>query len=277
MHETISKSVAAPTSEKRIAAVAVLGTSTSMGKSTISDVTASFFRAAGVAVHTVRVESGRRRAEFPAGDSFVDLDRVEDAVHAVGGVASLFDEPWRRIKDAMTGRHVVVIDCGAGGQDVLLDVAGSTGLADVMAAGGTCLSNLILVTPDAESTRQAARLVAEVRERMPAAGILLAVNHLNPGQRPGLDTPQARAVSAILKPLGVARIDIPFCGAQALAAFADSRRSILEILRADEAQLVRWTRKGELASLAAQAHLAAWWRAIIDQFGTVWPFAAPNR
>src|SRR5664279_1607626 len=81
-----------------IAVVAVLGPSTAMGKSTIADVVGSFFRSGAVAVHTVRIETGVRRAEFPAGDTIIDLDSIGDAAHTVGAEASLFDGVWRKIK-----------------------------------------------------------------------------------------------------------------------------------------------------------------------------------
>src|ERR1019366_2051412 len=112
---------------------------------------------------------------------------------------------------------------------------------------------------------------------MPGAEVLLALNHSSPAARPGLDTPQARAVTAILDPLQARRIAIPFCGAQALPAFAASGRTFHEILRATPEQLMRWSGRGELSALSAQAHLAAWWRAIVDQVSAVWAFAAPNR
>jgi len=54
----------------------------------------------------------------------------------VGAEASLFDGVWRKIKAAITGGHVVVIDGGAGRQRLLLDVAGSTGLSSLVAARG---------------------------------------------------------------------------------------------------------------------------------------------
>lgn len=260
-----------------VAVVAVLGASTAMGKTTTANAVGSFFRAAAIAVHTVRIETGVRRAEFPAGDTIIDLDHAGDATHLVGAEASLFDGVWRKIKTAITGGHVVVIDGGAGGQRLLLDVAGSTGLSSLVAARGARCWVVVVTTPDPESARQAAALVADVKERMPEAGILLAVNYTSPTQRPGIDTPQGRAAAAILEPLRLPKIDIPFAGAQGLVAFAKSQRSILEILRADEQQLVRWSGQGELASLAAQARLAAWWRSVSDQLSRVWRFDASNR
>ena len=277
MLKTNAKTVEPLVPAPPVAVVAVLGPSTAMGKTTIADVVGSFFRSAAVAVHTVRIETGVRRAEFPAGDTIIDLDCVGDAAHAVGAEASLFDGVWRRIKAATAGGHVVVIDGGAGAQRLLLDVASSTGLSGLVAARGASCWVVVVTTPDPESARQAAALVADVNERMPEANILLAVSYTSPTQRPGVDTPQARAVTAILDPLHILKVDVPFAGAQALAAFAKSQRSFLEILRADEQQLVRWSGQGELASLAAQAHLAAWWRSVTDQLSQVWRFDASNR
>jgi hypothetical protein len=260
-----------------VALVIVLGASTAMGKTTIADATTSFFQAANVAVHTVRIETGRRRAEFPVRDTFIDLDTIGDAAHAVGAEASLFDGVYRKIKAAIAGGHVVVIDCGAGGQRLLLEVAGSTGLSGLVAAGSASCWVVVVTTPDPESARQAAALVTDVNERMPEAEVLLAVNYATPTQRPGLDTPQARAFTAILESSRIPKIDIPFAGAQALAAFAKSQRTFLEILRADEQQLMRWSGRGELSSLSAQTHLAAWWRSFTDQLSRVWRFDASNR
>jgi len=256
--------------------VAVTGASTAMGKSTFADLTASYFQSAKVAVHTMRIETGRRRAEFSERNSFVDLDEAGKAANAVGAEASLLDRYWPKMKAGIDNGQVNVIDCGAGAQNFLIRVAGPTGLAELVAARGARLWVAVMATPDAESARQAAALVGDVAHWMPGAEVLLALNHTSP-THPGLDTPQARAVAAILDPLQVRRIEIPFCGAQALAAFADSGRTFHEILRATPEQLMRWSGKGELSALSAQAHLAAWWRAIVDQLAVVWPFAAPNR
>lgn len=266
-----------PATDLPVAVVTVLGASTAMGKTTAANAVGSFFRSAAVAVHTVRIETGVRRAEFPAGDTIIDLDHAGDATHLVGAEASLFDGAWRKIKTAITGGHVVVIDGGAGGQRLLLDVAGSTGLSGLVAARGARCWVVVVTIPDPESARQAAALVADVKERMPEAGVLLAVNCISPTQRPGVDTPQGRAVTGILEPLRLQKINIPYAGAQGLVAFAKSQRSIHEILRADEQQLVRWSGQGELASLNAQAHLAAWWRSVSDQLSQVWRFDASNR
>jgi len=256
--------------------VAVAGASTAMGKSTFADVTASYFQSAKVAVHTMRIETGRRRAEFSERNSFVDLDEAGKAANAVGAEASLLDRYWPKMKAGIDNGQVNVIDCGAGAQNLLIRVAGPTGLAELVAARGARLWVAVMATPDAESARQAAALVGDVAHWMPGAEVLLALNHTSP-THPGLDTPQARAVAAILDPLQVRRFEIPFCGAQALSAFADSGRTFHEILRATPEQLIRWSGKGELSALSAQAHLAAWWRAIVDQLAVVWPFAAPNR
>ena len=257
--------------------VTVTGASTAMGKSTFADLTASYFQAAKVGVHTMRIETGRRRAEFSERNSFIDLDEAGKAASAVGGEASLLDFYWPKIKVGLNGGRVVVIDCGAGAQNLLMRMAGPSGLPGLVAARGARFWMVVMTTLDPESARQAAVLIGDVAYWMPGVEILLALNHTSPTQWPGLATPQARAVAAILDPLQVRRIEIPFCGGQALAAFADSGRTFHEILRATPEQLMRWSGKGALSALSAQAHLAAWWRAIVDQLAVVWPFAAPNR
>jgi hypothetical protein len=247
-----------------------------MGKSTIADMTASYFQSADIGVHTMRIETGRRRKEFSERNSFIDLDEAGKANNAVGAEASMLDRYWPKMKAGIDTGQIIVIDGGAGAQELLLKVAGTTGLAGLVAARGASFWVVVMTTPDRESARQAAELVADVIRGMPGAEVMLAINYTNPAQQPGLDTPQARAVAAILDPLQVLRIEIPFCGAQALAAFADGGHTFHEILRASPEQLVRWCGKGELSALSAQAHLAAWWRAIVDQLSVVWPFAAPN-
>ena len=212
--------------------VAVAGASTAMGKSTFADVTASYFQAAKVAVHTMRIETGRRRAEFSERNSFVDLDEAGRAANAVGAEASLLDRHWPKIRSGIDSGQVVVIDCGAGAQELLMRVAGPTGLAELVAARGARFWTVVMTTPEPESARQAAALVGDVAHWMPGAEVLLALNHSSPAARPGLDTLQARAVTAILDPLQARRIAIPFCGAQALPAFAASGRTFHEILRA---------------------------------------------
>jgi hypothetical protein len=256
--------------------VAVIGASTAMGKSTFADLTASYFHSAEVGVHTIRIETGRRRAEFSDRNSFIDLDEAGQAANAVGAEASMLDRHWPKMKAGIDNGQVVVIDCGAGAQELLMKVAGSTGLVGLVAARGARFWVVVMTTPDPESARQAATLVVDVNRWMPEAEVLLAVNYASPAQQPGVDTPPARAVAAILDPLPVRRLVIPFCKAQALAAFADSRRTFLEILHGNPEQLVRWSGKGELSALSAQAHLAGWWRAIIDQLSAVWPYAARN-
>lgn len=267
----------APRWKKTICGVAVCGALTAMGKTTLANMVGSFFEAARVRVDYVRIETGRRRAQFHPRDGFVDLDACEDAANQVGGKATLFEDAWRRLGLAMRQGQAVVFDCGAGGQDLFLDVAGTTGLAGLMDRRGSMLWNIVMTAPDGESARQAARLVGEIRDRMPESRILLANNHLGPGQRPGLDTPQARSADEVLAPLALPRIEIPFCGAQALELLSASGRSILEVMAAEPEQLVKWTKLAELSSLSAQAHLAAWWGAVADQLSRLWGFDATRR
>lgn len=272
MPDPIKKSTAAPAPAKPVAAVAILGTSTAMGKTTLSDLVASFFQAAGVPTHVVRIESARRRSEFSERNSLIDLDAIEDAASEFGGRATLFEETYRRITLAIDRSGVLVMDCGAGGQNFLLEVAGGMGLAGLMAARGACLTIIVMVTPDGESARQAALLIEEIRQRLPEAQVLLAMNYANPSQRPGLDTAQTRSAKSTIKPLGVPVIEITFCRGQALDVFAGTKRSFVDIIRAQPKDLVKWTGKGEASNLMAQAYLAGWWRAIVDQLAAVWQF-----
>lgn len=131
---------------------------------------------------------------------------------------------------------------------------------------------IIVTTPDQELGRQAAALVRDVTERMPCARILLAVNHVSPTQRAGVDTPQVRAFAAQLQPCGaLPRLVVPFARAQALSAFAGSRRTPLEILRANQTELVQLTGAGKLATLSAHTHFGAWWSAVVDQLDRYFP------
>ena len=130
--------------------VAVTGASTAMGKSTFADVTASYFQAAKVGVHTMRIKTGRRRAEFSERNSFVDLDEAGKAANAVGAEASLLDRYWPKMKAGIDNGQVNVIDCGAGAQNFLIRVAGPTGLAELVAARGARLWVAVMATPDPE-------------------------------------------------------------------------------------------------------------------------------
>jgi hypothetical protein len=261
-----------------IAVVIVAGANTGLGKTTIANGIAAFFEAAGVPVRIARIETKARQREFASTDRFIDLDRAGEATHLVGAEAALLDEVWLDIMGAITHGEVVVIDCGAGAHRLVLAAAAATGLDRLIVAKDARCSLVVVTTPDAESARQALELIADSRVRMAAADVILAVNQTNPGQPPGADTPQARAFAkAISRLSGVRRLEIPYARAQALAAFAESGRSILTILRATDQQLTRWSGRGELASLAAQAHLAAWFRAVSDQLIRVWPFDASQR
>jgi hypothetical protein len=262
-------------SASQIALVTLLGSAGGIGKTTIANVFKSYFEAAGIAVRMVRVETGVRKSEFAASDIVIDLDAASDAATAVGGEASMFDPAWPTIKYAIGGDGVVVIDGGANAHRAILGMAGTTGLAARAAAAGATTLVVVVTTPDPEAARQAAALVRDVEARMPEAKIMIAVNYLNPAERPGADTPQARAFDAHMKPLArIAKLTVPHAGGQALAAFAECGRDFLAIMRANESYLVSWTGKGELASLAAQAHLGAWWNAITRQLAQYFPHDA---
>lgn len=255
-----------------IGSVGILGANTAEGKTSMANAVASFFEAAGVPRHIVRIESARRRGEFADDDSLINLEAVEDSVTEFGGKARLFKDAYSRIKVAIERHEVVITDCGAGGQNYLIEVAGGMALDRVMAQRKALLCIIVMVAPDAESARQAAVLVAEIRQRLPQAQILLARNHPNRGQRPGMDTPQSRSANALIKALRLPVIDIPYCECQALDGFAKTQRSFLEIINAEPEELVKWTGEDEASNVMAQLALAGWWRAIADQLAKIWRF-----
>jgi hypothetical protein len=258
-----------------IALVTLLGSAGGIGKSTIANAFASFFEAAGIPVRMVRVETGVRKAEFAASDIVIDLDAASEAATAVGGEASLFDAAWSTIKWAIGGNGVVVIDGGANSHRTILGMAGTTGLAARAAAKDATTLVVVVTTPDPEAARQAAALVRDVETRMPEAKTMIAVNYLNAAERPGADTPQARAFTAHMKPLAsIPRLTVPHAGGQALQAFAECGRGFLEIMRANETYLMRWTGKSEPAALGAQAYLGAWWNAVTRQLSQYFPHDA---
>lgn len=261
-----------------VGCVNIVGANTAEGKTSMSGAIDSFFQAAGVPRHVVRIESARRRGEFPAGDSLIDLEAVDSSVTEFGGKARLFSPAYDRIKVAIERHEVVIDDCGAGGQNFLIEVAGGMALDRLMAQRKALMCIIVVFTPDAESARQAAVLVAEIRQRLPRAQILLARNHPNRGQRPGMDTPQSRSANAIIKPLRLPVIEVPFCDCQALDGFAKTKRSFLDIMKAEPKELVEWTGEDEASTVSAQLALAGWWRVVADQLARIWHFDdAPQR
>jgi hypothetical protein len=254
-----------------IGLVWVIGINTGSGKSSLSKALAAFFAAASVQVRILRIETGERRREFPDVDLFIDVNRAGEAASLVGGPAGLLDEVWEPISETISEQGVVVIDCGAGAQNLLLPAAAMAGLDDLIAERGAGCAIFVVTTPEAECGRQAAKLVSEARAAMPGAQILLAVNHVNAAQHSGADSPGQHAfIESIAGLKDVARIDIPFCRGQAIDTFKAA--SILEILHARDEELMRRSGKGLLSSRAAQTHLAAWYRAVADQLQKVfWP------
>lgn len=247
-----------------------------IGKTTVSNTIASFFEAAGIAVQTVRVETGVRRAEFATRDIVIDLDTTADAAVGFGGEAAIFEPAWPTFERALAGQGVAIFDGGANAHRAILGMAGLAGLSARVDAAGRRSVVLIVTTPDPEAGRQAAALVQDAAERMPEATILLAINYTSPTERPGADTPQARAFGAQLQPYArLPRLVVPYARAQALAAFATSQMSMLQIMRASEAELVELTGGGKLATAAAHAHFGAWWSVVINQLKQYFPPDAP--
>ena len=251
--------------------IGIIGTNTASGKSSLSAALAAFFASASVQVRMLRIETGERRREFPDVDLFIDVNRAGEAANLIGGPAGLLDEVWADMSGTISNQGVVVADCGAGAQNFLLHAAGMAGLDDLIVELGAGCSFIVVTTPEAECGRQAAQLVSDVRAAMPAAQILLAVNHVNAAQHSGADSPGQRAfIESIAGLKDVPRIDIPFCRGQAIDTFKAA--SILEILRARDEELMRRSGRGQLSSRAAQTHLAAWYRAISDALQKVfWP------
>jgi hypothetical protein len=252
-----------------VGVAAIVGINTAMGKSALAAGMAAFFESASVPVRMLRIETGERRREFPAGDLYIDTNRTGEAAHLVGGAAGLLDEVWPSMSETIMKGGVVVIDCGAGAQAFLLQAAAAAGLDDLMAAHGARCSLIVVTTPDPECGRQAARLVADARAQMPNAQIVMAVNHISAAQQSGADAPSQRAFAKAVAGLkDTVHLNVPFARGQALDCFGDA--TIIQILRARDEQLVQWSGKGVLASRAAQTHLAAWYRVLIDQLAAVY-------
>lgn len=258
-----------------IAVAVVLGSAGGMGKSTIANALASFFEAAEIAVQTIRVETGVRRDEFPPQDIVIDLDGASEAAIGFGGEAAIFEPAWPACERALAGRGVALFDAGANAQRAFLDMAALTGLSERVVAASRESVVIIVATPDAEAGRQALALLRDAAERMPQARILLAINYSSANERPGVDTPQARAFNAQIQSCrAVSKLIVPFARAQALTAFAAGHMSMLHVLRASEAELMQLTGGGRLATAAAQAHFGAWWAAVTRQLEQLFPVDA---
>jgi hypothetical protein len=254
-----------------IGLVAIIGTNTSSGKSSFADAMDAFFQSAKVQVGMLRIETGERRREFPEADLFIDSNRASEGANLVGGIAGLFDEVWPQISETIGQRGVVVVDCGAGAQNLLLQAAGVAGLDDLIGELGASCCIVVVTTPEAECGRQAVRLVSEARASMANVQIVLAVNRVN-ALHTVADTLAHQAFSDAISGLNdVARINVPYCRGQAIDCFKGANiAKILKVKKGEE--LMRQTRKGLLASRAAQSHLGAWYGAISDQLLRVfWP------
>lgn len=262
----------------QITLVIVLGVAGGIGKSLLSDVLASLFQASGLGVKTVRVETGARRAEFPAADDFIDLDAIGKAEHAVGGASSLFDGAWSHILTAIKNQGIVILDGGANSHHTILSVAGETGLAKLVQARGAATYILVLATPDADTMKQTAALVHDVSERMPEANIIIALNERDRSFAFDDHTLEGRIFATELQPLlkTIPHITIPEAGAKALGAFAASGRTMLDVMAATETELTQWSGLGLLRALSCQAHLAAWWEKVTNQLLRVLPFRGPS-
>jgi hypothetical protein len=262
-------------SASEIALVVVLGAAGGIGKSTISDVFASFFEAAEISAQMVRVETGVRRDEFAPQDIVIDLDAAAEAAIGFGGEAAIFEPAWAVLEDAIAGRHVVVCDGGANAQRAILEMAGVTGLAGRVATANRETVVVVVTEPTSESGRQASALLRDAAERMPEARMLLAINYTSPTERFGADTPQARGFAAQMRlHPQLPQLMVPFAKAQALAAFGAGHMSMLQIMRASEAELAQLTGGGMVATASAHAHFGAWWAAVTRQLEQLFPIDA---
>jgi hypothetical protein len=253
--------------------IGVIGINTSIGKTEFARAIEAFMESASVEVQLLHIETGERRREFGASALFIDANRASEAAYLVGGPAALFDEVWPRMSAIITSGGVVVVDCGAGEQHLLLDAAAAASLDLVITELGASCCLMVVTTPEPECGRQAVQLVSSVRNTMSGASVVLAVNNVTAAQQMGMDTPSRRAFDRSIAGLkDISRIDIPFARGQALDCYRSTR--ILDVLRCtqDDVQLMRWSGRGQLASRAAQAALAGWYVAVSDQLRRLfWP------
>ena len=255
-----------------LALMVVLGPTGGIGKTKGSKLIASYLEAADLRVRSIRVETGVRANEFGPRDIVIDLDNAAEAALGLGGEATIFEPAWSVFEDAMAGKCAAVVDGGANAHPAILGMAGLTGLSAQIAAAGRQSAVFVVTTPDPETARQALTLVQDARERMPESHVVLVVNYRTPTERPGLDTPQAQAFRAALRPhIGIPMLVLPFARGHALTALTRDHRSFLSVMRAGEADLLKLTGGGKVATATARTFFAAWWRDAVQQLEQMFP------
>ena len=259
-------------SVSELALIVVLGPTGGIGKTKVSKLIASCLEAADLQVRSIRVETGVRANEFGPRDIVIDLDNAAEAALGLGGEAAIFEPAWETFERAMAGKCAAVVDGGANAHPAILGMAGLTGLSAQIAAAGRQSVVFVVTTPDAETAQQALALAQDARERMPELHVVLVVNYRTPTERPGLDTPQAQAFRAALRPhIGIPMLVLPFARGHALTALTRGDRSFLSVIRASEADLLKLTGSGKVATATARTFFAAWWNNAIQQLEQMFP------
>ena len=259
-------------SVSQLALMVVLGPTGGLGKTKFSKLIASYLEAADLRVRSIRVETGVRACEFGPHDIVIDLDHAAEAALGLGGEATIFEPAWTTFEQAMAGKCAAVIDGGANAHPAILGMAGLTGLSAQFAAAGRQSAVFVVTTPDPETASQALTLVKDVRERMPETHVVLVINYRTPTERPGLITPQAEAFRAVLRPHSdLPTLVLPFVRGHALTALTRNHRSYLSVMRASEADLLKLTGGGKVATATARAFFAAWWRDAVQQLEQMFP------
>jgi hypothetical protein len=269
------KAVEQPPAPARLRALILsLGVAGGIGKSLNADIAAALCRVAKVPTKMVRLESGARREEFP-GDAFIDLDAFTEAQSMLGGIAAHFDPAWALIEATLKEGGTAIMDGGANSHDKILKLAEETGLSQLVAARGGRVYAMVVVTRDADLIRQSVGLVADLRERMPEAEIVIVMNE-RAGAFVADATREGRAYRDELTPLleRYAHVKMPLAGAKSIAAFASSRRSIPEIMAATDDELRQWSGLPLLGARSCQTHISAFWLDFAAQLQKVLPFRA---
>jgi hypothetical protein len=250
-----------------------LGGAGGIGKSLNAESTAAVCRAAKVPIQMIRLETGARRQEFP-GDAFIDLDAFTDAQSMLGGIAAHFDATWTLVEATLAAGGIVIMDGGANSVGPILKLAAETALSQLVAARGGRTYAMVVVTRDADLIRQTVNLIADLRERMPEAEIVIVMNRCA-GAFVADATREGRAYRDELAPLlernGYAHVEMPFAGARSIAAFASSRRSMPEIMAATDDELQQWSGLPLLSARSCQAHIGAFWLDYAAQLQKVLP------
>jgi hypothetical protein len=253
------------------ALVLTLGVRGGIGKSLLADCVKAYCMTSQIPTAMIRLESGARRKEFP-GDEFIDLDLFA-AAEKVGGAAAYFANSWALIEATFNKDGVAVMDCGANSHRRILRLATLTGLSRLVAKRGGRTFAMVVTERDADLVRQSVDLVADLRERMPEAEIIIAMNEradafVDDG------TPEGRAYRDELVPLlkQYAHVRMPLAEDRSLAAFAASHRSFPAILAATDEELQQWSGQPLLSALACQTGVGAFWLALMDELRRVLPF-----